>query len=234
MSATEAPEREGYHHGDLRRALLAAAGRLLEDGGAGALSLREAARLSGVSRTAPYRHFPDKEALLAALAAEGYRWLIDSGRRSAAQARDADDRLRRMAWNYVGFARDHPARFQLMFGDVIQDKSRYPELQETARASYRALQEVVAARLARPDLEGCDVNLGAIGSWVVVHGIANLLIDHKLQGLEDERAQRQLVDALMQVFITGLTTLVREHGGDDVHFPHCGPDIRDSGATPER
>lgn len=226
MSSSTAANRDRYHHGDLRRALLEAAGRLLEEGGAGALSLREAARVSGVSRTAPYRHFPDKESLLAALAAEGFERLTESWRRAKAQGHDADQRLQIVAWDYVVFARENPARFRLMFGDFIQDKEAYPALQQAARESYRMLQEAVAQRLAQPDGEGCSVNLGAIGSWVIVHGVANLLIDNKLQGLEDTVAQQQLVTALSRIFITGLTELSHEHC-ESLDVPECGPDIRD-------
>lgn len=225
MTST-ADHRDRYHHGDLRRALLEAAGRLLEEGGAATLSLREAARMSGVSRTAPYRHFPDKESLLAALAAEGFRWLADSWRRAEVEGHNADRRLQLVAWDYVAFARDNPARFRLMFGDFIQDKEAYPEFQQAARESYRLLQEAVAQRLSQPDVEGCNVNLGAIGSWVVVHGIANLLIDNKLKGLEDPAAQQQLVTALSRIFVTGLTALSRENC-DSLDLPECGPDIRD-------
>lgn len=228
MASATVANRDRYHHGDLRRALLAAAGELLEECGAAGLSLREAARRSGVSRTAPYRHFPDKESLLAALAAEGFRGLSESWRRADAAGLDADQRLQQAAWEYVTFARDNPARFRLMFGDFIQDKEAYPELQQAARESYRLLQEAVARRLAEPDLEGCSVNLGAIGSWVVVHGIANLLIDNKLQGLEDPAAQQQLVRALTRIFVTGLTTLSAEHC-ESLQVPECGPDIRDGG-----
>ncbi|MBA1146823.1 TetR/AcrR family transcriptional regulator [Ectothiorhodospiraceae bacterium WFHF3C12] len=231
MSSTTAANRERYHHGDLRRALLSAAGALLEEGGAAALSLREAARRSGVSRTAPYRHFPDKEALLAALAAEGFRQLSASWRRAEADGGDADARLQAVAADYVAFAREHPARFRLMFGDFIQDKDAYPELQQAARESYRLLQSAVAERLSQPDSEGCNVNLGAIGSWVMVHGMANLLIDNKLQGLEDESAQRRLVTALSRIFITGLTELTRENS-DCLGVPECGPNIRDGAGDP--
>src|SRR5947209_18285401 len=99
-----------YHHGDLPAALLRAAGRTLEKQGMGALSLRETARRAGVSHNAPYRHFPDREALLAALAAEGYTILGEQLRGKPA---------REMGEAYVRFALDQPQRVRLMFGGVL-------------------------------------------------------------------------------------------------------------------
>src|SRR6266849_10299695 len=94
-----------YHHGDLPAALLRAAGKTLERRGIGALSLREAARRAGVSHNAPYRHFPDRESLLAAIAAEGFAML---GERLKGQAG------RKKAEAYVRFAIENPQRFRLM------------------------------------------------------------------------------------------------------------------------
>src|SRR5688572_5804005 len=157
-----------YHHGDLRAALLRAAGELLEKQGIAALSLREAARSAGVSHNAPYRHFPDREALLAALAAEGFRLLADS------QA--AGGRERGLA--YVRFALAHPQRFRLMFGGVLPIGD-YPELREQGRRAYQQLEE------AFKDL-GEDARLAAAAAWSLVHGLANLILDgHFAQAQRD-------------------------------------------------
>src|SRR2546423_10801996 len=98
-----------YHHGDLPAALLRAAGRVLEQKGIGALSLRDAARRAGVSHNAPYRHFADREALLGALAAEGFALLAKRLR---------GQRGPELGMAYVRFALEHPQRFRLMFGGV--------------------------------------------------------------------------------------------------------------------
>src|SRR5688572_33107199 len=95
-----------YHHGDLRAVLLRTAGEMLEKEGLGALSLREVARRSGVSHNAPYRHFPDRDSLLAALAAEGFREFGDALAKRPRQE---------MGEAYVEFALEHPQRFRLMF-----------------------------------------------------------------------------------------------------------------------
>src|SRR6478672_7153397 len=96
-----------YHHGNLRPALLRAATKTLEKEGVGALSLRDLARRAGVSHNAPYRHFPDRESLLAALAADGFEKLGQAMRGQGGKE---------MGEAYVRFALEHPQLFRLMFG----------------------------------------------------------------------------------------------------------------------
>src|SRR5438093_13784981 len=99
-----------YHHGDLRAALLQTAGKVLEKEGLGELRLRELARRAGVSHNAPYRHFPDRDALLTALAAEGFEILNSEMRGQTSRG---------MGEAYVRFALDNPQRFRLMFGGAL-------------------------------------------------------------------------------------------------------------------
>ncbi len=139
-----------YHHGDLRAALLDAALELLDD--PEAFSLRAVARRAGVSPNAPYRHYEDKEALLAAVAAHGFDRLAD---RLDAAGTHAD-----MAQAYVAFALEHPGLFRLMYG------------RSTTNAASARTAEILAGRLAAPALQ--------IGAWALVHGLAVLLLDGKL------------------------------------------------------
>src|SRR5919206_3833931 len=118
-----------YHHGNLRPALLRTAAKTLEKEGIGALSLRETARRAGVSHNAPYRHFPDREALLAALAAQGFAMLGEQLRGKPG---------REMGEAYVRFALEQPQRFRLMFGGVLP-LGKYPQLSISAKGAYEAL-----------------------------------------------------------------------------------------------
>ncbi len=151
-----------YHHGDLRSALLAAAGEILEKQGLEALSLREAARRAGVSHNAPYRHFPDRNSLLAELAAQGFRELRQS--LAGRQGRD-------MGEAYVRFALSQPNRFRLMFGGRLEPK-RHAGLEAASRATNEAL---VAAFRAHPEI--ADAEKTAAAAWSLVHGLAQLLLD---------------------------------------------------------
>lgn len=148
-----------YHHGDLRAALLRASSQVLEKEGITGLSLRDVARRAGVSHNAPYRHFPDRDALLAALAAEGFVTLAEAMR---------GHRGREMGEAYVRFALEHPQRFRLMFGGVLAF-SKFPELRAAADGAYQTLVEAFKEH-PRPDL-------AAAGAWALVHGLSHLLLD---------------------------------------------------------
>ena len=139
-----------YHHGDLRAALLRAAARMLEKQGVNEVSLRQLARKAGVSHSAPYRHFPDRDALLAALAQEGFDRLRE---------RLAASRGRAIGEAYVAFALEHPQRFRLMTG-------------ARSRQTYAVLLEAFRARQEVPDPERA-----AAAAWALVHGLATLLLD---------------------------------------------------------
>jgi len=151
-----------YHHGDLRSSLLASASELLEEQGLAALSLREVARRAGVSHNAPYRHFPDRDSLLAELAAEGFRRLGEA--MSAKQGRV-------MGEAYVRFALEHPSRFRLMFGGQLELR-QHAALAEAARKTYDAL---VSAFRAQPGVVNPET--AAAAAWSLVHGLAQLLLD---------------------------------------------------------
>ena len=171
-----------YHHGDLRSALLQAAGDLLEEQGLGALSLREAARRAGVSHNAPYRHFPDRNALLAALAAEGFRRLGEAMEGKSGRERGEA---------YVRFALAHPNRFRLMFGGQI-DFGTHPELRAAAAATYDGL---LASFRARADV--ANPELAAAAAWSLTHGLAHLLLDgHFREGREREDFVREVIGAV--------------------------------------
>src|SRR5690348_12591495 len=116
--------RDAYQHGDLRHALIQAGLKLLAEGGAGELSLRAAAELAGVSHAAPYRHFKDKNALLAAIAEEGFRQLTARMRQelAACSGDDLAARLRASAVGYVRFAVENPASFRLVFGGKLDEQ----------------------------------------------------------------------------------------------------------------
>jgi AcrR family transcriptional regulator len=180
-----------YHHGALKTALLDAADALLDEGGAGAVSLREAARRAGVSATAPYRHFADKEALLAALATRGFEQF---GAALEDAARDESDPLAAMGLAYVRFALARPGRFRLMFGPGISDRSRFPDLQAAAARAFGRLVACVEAN-PRPGREpgaGRDARVRAIAAWALVHGLAQLFLDGMLPGHDPEALVRAI------------------------------------------
>ncbi len=194
-----------YHHGDLRRALTDVALRLVTERGPGGFTLREAARVIGVSQTAPYRHFRTKEALLAAVAEEGFEELRDRMRRALrAAAHDPLERLYALGLSYVLFAVDYPSRFRVMFGPEIRDKSEYPSLATVAREAFSLVPETIAAcqhvGLVRAR-EPADL---AIAAWSIAHGVASLLIDNRLSGVKTRNAVRRTARSLIETLYLGL------------------------------
>ena len=143
-----------------REDLLREAGKQLEKQGIANLSIRDAARRAGVSHNAPYRHFPDRQTLLAALAAEGFQLLDVSLKNKSG---------REMGESYVEFALAHPERFRLMFGGLLK-LDDHPDLREKARASYAALEQAFSG-------QGVDAKLAAAAAWSLVHGLSHLLLD---------------------------------------------------------
>jgi AcrR family transcriptional regulator len=176
------PARRGYHHGNLRRGLLDAAIALIKADGADALTLRGAARAAGVSPAAPYRHFTDKDELLAAVAEEGFR-LMTTGMRTAAAAHPDDPigALRACGLAYIAFARAHPAHFRVMFGRYVAKRAAHPDLREAAGEAFAQVEAcILAGQNAGFVVEG-DVTSLAIASWATIHGLASLLVDGQLE-----------------------------------------------------
>ncbi len=164
-----------YHHGNLRTALLRAAGERLEKQGITALSLREAARRVGVSHNAPYRHFADREALLAALAAQGFEMLGQAMRGQTGRG---------MGEAYVRFALQYPQRFRLMFGGQIT-LEKYPRLRAAAASAFDQLQAAFSAY-------GGDVRSGAAAAWSLVHGLCHLILDGHFAQRDEDFVKRVL------------------------------------------
>lgn len=155
-----------YHHGDLRNALLDAARAILEEESLADLSLRAVARRAGVSHAAPYRHFPNHEALLVELAVEGFadlRETITSASRVSAQD---PDRITKIGAAYMRFVARRPALARLMFGPQLPNREKFPRLAEAADAVGGAIG--VALR---------DPALG-LAVWAAVHGLAMLILEN--------------------------------------------------------
>lgn len=173
-----ASKRDRYHHGDARNALLEAAAALLEKVGAQGLSLRGVATRAGLSRQAPYNHFPDKESLLAELVGEGFTHLkaqicATSGYPTSATS------LEQAAEAYIGFAQRSPALFRLMFSRELVNIARFPAVVKVASSAFSSMRTIIAT-FAAP----ARVDELALAAWCLVHGYATLSIEN---GLENKR-----------------------------------------------
>ncbi len=170
--------RDSYHHGDLRGALIDTGLRLLESRTADNLGLREVAREIGVSATAIYRHFPDKGALMSALAREGLERLASAQRAATHAAGGGEAGFLASGMAYVRFAAENPALFRLVFSSA-----------QTCDVLDASLDSVSAAmRGLRQDLEGllpeslsaADRKAAALHAWSLAHGLAQLVLDRQI------------------------------------------------------
>jgi len=172
---TRKPKKAAYHHGDLERALVDAAVDMIRKDGVKAFTLRSVGARVGVSRTALYRHFDDKAALLARVASEGFRRLHAALVAAvAAASRRRAGPLPAMAAAYVHFAEDNPSHYETMFGGFLTDWSRYPDLVEHGSAAFDILADTIRGEQERGKIApGDPIELAEI-TWSLSHGIATL------------------------------------------------------------
>ncbi|MEI9971282.1 MAG: TetR/AcrR family transcriptional regulator [Ignavibacteriota bacterium] len=179
-----------YHHGDLRRALLDEALRTIETEGVEHLTLRTVGAKLGVSRSALYRHFADKQSLLATVGKEGFCKL----RQTLADAWDAHGHgrigLEAMAKAYVQFAVAHPSHYRVMFGGFIESAAKDDHFMAEARAAFQVLVGALVEQQNAGDIRRDDPVLMARFVWALVHGTALLFIDGQLP----EPAQREALE----------------------------------------
>nr|WP_199902443.1 TetR/AcrR family transcriptional regulator [Azospirillum sp. B4] len=185
-----------YHHGNLRDALVRTALALLEESGVEALTLRAAARRAGVSAMAPYRHFADKAALLAAVAEQGYADLRDRLAR-ADTAADPRQALVEQGVAYVLFARERPALFRVMFGAPV---TGLMPAAPSAEGAYATLAARVAGLVPADQRE-----TAVVAAWALVHGLACLTVDGRLHRAGTaEPALEELARQVAGLFAAGL------------------------------
>lgn len=182
--ATRGPsvKKAAYHHGDLRRALLDEAVRTIRDDGAAALTLRAVGARLGVSRTALYRHFADKSALLNAVSEDGFRRLAEALERAWSGAGGGVRGFEEQGRAYVQFALDNPSHYRVMFG-VWSSRDEDTALRAAGARAFQVLVDALTA-LQRDGLVRRNEAPGqvALYVWAAVHGVAMLAIDGRLPG----------------------------------------------------
>ncbi len=189
-------KKKTYHHGDLKNALIQAGVEILAKDGVSGLSLRKVALKAGVSHSAPYAHFVDKQALIAAISTEGFRQLYE---RVSAVAKEYESKpskqLEEVAWAYVQFAVDDPDRFKVMFSAVLEKEKEYPEFVAESQRNFQLVKMIVEANQASGMLRSGPSDLAALSAWGIVHGFVMLLLEGQISHLILERKNlRELVE----------------------------------------
>lgn len=195
----------GYHHGDLKNALIQAGVDILAREGVHGLSLRKVAKKAGVSHTAPYSHFKDKQGLIAAISTEGYNSIRARVERVWQAHQDEPLTLLALtAWEYVQFAIDDPDLFKLTFSGVVEKEQDYPALVQAAGESFTRLTQIVERCQASGVLRPGPLDLSALSVWGAIHGLVLLRLDGQVSHKLLERIGWQE----MLIFVLNELTLV--------------------------
>ena len=207
MHDRRAPRRKpaaAYHHGDLRRALLAETARTIRKEGVDGVTLRAVGKRLGVSRTALYRHFADKPALLAAVAREGFQAFSRDLSQAWTEAGGGRSGFRAMGAAYVRFAIANPSHYRVMFGAFKDLCERDPELAADANASFKVLLDAVVTLQTDGLLRADPPQRLARYIWAAVHGVAMLAIDGQLG--PDPKAADALARFSLERLSTGISS----------------------------
>jgi len=183
---------KNYHHGDLKNALISAGVEILTKDGISGLSLRKVALQAGVSHSAPYAHFPDKQSLVAAISTEGFRQLyseLDAA--ILAFENDPKQQLLAGAKAYAGFAQNHKDIFKIMFSSVLEKEKEYPSFVEISRKTFERVVEVVQACQLAHVLGAGMPDIMALYIWGCVHGIVLLGLEGQIPHTVLERQNIQ-------------------------------------------
>lgn len=187
--------RKNYHHGNLKNTLIDAGTKIITKEGLTGLSMRRVAKKAGVSPTAPYAHFSDKQALIAAISTAGYHRLYDQLNSTVTiHHGDPQSMLVEAGWTYVQFALSDPERFKVMFSGIIQQEKEYPEFREIAQKNFALLVELVKGCQENGILSSAPSDMIAVRLWSVVHGFIMLLLEGQISHtLLDRVSVRELL-----------------------------------------
>lgn len=170
-----------YHHGDLKNALIKAGVEILAKDGVSGLSLRKVAKRAGVSHSAPYAHFKDRQALIAAISTEGFRQLyVDLDAVVLAHAKDPKGQLVEAAWAYIQFAMNNTDTFKIMFSGVLEKEKDYPSFVEISGKTFERVVDIVQAGQNAGILRPGPSELVAVSVWGQVHGIISLALEGQI------------------------------------------------------
>ena len=182
MRETASAAAKPYHHGDLSRALVMAARRILESEGPNALSLRAVAREAGVSPAAPYHHFKDKNELLEAVAHEGWMQLGAEVAKARTDAPNQRAALTNIGVAYVIFARQNPALYRVMY-DGMRDRTEMPLHAKESDSGWSQVEEAIICAGGDPDPS--ELQLATIAAWCAAHGLAEMASFKEFDGLKE-------------------------------------------------
>lgn len=190
--------RTAYHHGDLQQQAHAQALAIVREHGDSAISLRALAKQIGVSAPALYRHFADRESLLAELAISGFQGLQQ--RLLEVDQNDPRQALIGIGLAYVSFAQHEPNLYRLMFGGRVLPVGVHPRLDEAGKGAFQVLEDTIASARQQGYLKPLPLDLMTATAWALVHGLSQLTIDGHLPTAD---AEPQLAEGVTSLLLDG-------------------------------
>lgn len=204
-SKVQLTEKQSYHHGDLRRALIESARNVLSEGGTSKLSLREVARRSGVSHASAYYHFKNKTELVAAVAVVAFEDLAKMTESVSHGDLCHLEQLEALAAAYVRFALENPQEFRLMYLPELRSDAVRTEVEQAGRAGYERLVALIVALQAEGHIARGEPEDIAISAWALMHGLATLMIDGPLyRNARTEEGRGALVANAVKHLLCGI------------------------------
>jgi AcrR family transcriptional regulator len=197
VAAIAAGKGRAYHHGDLRNGLLESARAILEEESLAALTLRAVARKAGVSHAAPYRHFPNHEALLVELSIEGFEELRESLVEAAKAHGNESDKIANIGAAYMRFVAQRPALARLMFGGQLPNRDQFPQLGIKADSIGQQIGDALH-----------DSALG-LAVWAAVHGLAMLVLENVID-LGQRRSGLHVLPTRAEIILRSLFSTARD------------------------
>jgi AcrR family transcriptional regulator len=206
-------QKTSYHHGDLRAALLEAALDIITERGPQSLTIREVARKAGVSHTAPYRHFANKDDLIVAVVKQGFELMSQTmqDKKSAAEP-DPISQFAASGTAYVDFALQHPAYYRVMYsGDLLTSTGQHT-LQHTSAETFNTLVEDVTTCQALNIIRPGDPAKQALALIATIHGLVSLINDNRASAfLGDDHSPEELRDSVMSAIFDGIGAQANAH-----------------------
>lgn len=197
-----------YHHGDLKNALIEAGIKILAEDGMNGFSLRKVARQAGVTHSAPYAHFADKQAMIAAISTDGYKKIHERiVRVKETYPDDPQRQLVETAWEYVQFGFIEPDHFKVTFSGTVEKEREYPDLVEITAQTFEEFRQLIIRCQQCGLIDPGEPDLVAVTLWGLVHGFVNLIQNSMVSHTVTDRFTRRkmLILVLNRVLKTPLT-----------------------------
>jgi len=197
--------RKKYHHGDLKNALIQAGIEILSKEGMEGLSLRKVAQRAGVSHSAPYSHFPDKQSLIAAISTEGFSQLyaeLDAA--ICAYPKDPKKQLQQGTLAYLQFALNNTDTFKIMFSGILVEKEKeYPAFVEISHKTFQRVVDVVQACQEVGIMRATSAEMMAVAVWGQLHGVVSLALEGQIPHtvLDDYKVEDVVAFAVEQMMV---------------------------------